>query len=129
MNILLDTHVVVWAFSEPARIPQRIRRLIETDAESISVSHVTLWEIAMKYPLARRDAPPRSAPETLQDVAESGFSLLPLDLGHILAFERLPRLSGDPFDRILVAQALSEGLRFVTHDSELDAYGDAVISW
>lgn len=129
MNVLVDTHVVVWAFSEPGRLPERIRRLLETGARSVFVSHVSLWEIAMKYPLARRDAPPRSAPETLQDVVEAGFDLLPLDLAHILAFARLPGLQGDPFHRMLVAQALTEGLHFVTHDRRLAAYSDTIIGW
>lgn len=129
MNILLDTHVVVWAMSQPSRIPPGIRRLLETQAELIFVSHLSLWEIGMKYPLGRPDAPPRSAAETLADVTEAGFQLLPLDLGHILAFERVPLIHSDPFDRLLIAQALAEQLRFVTHDRSLAAYSDMIITW
>jgi PIN domain nuclease of toxin-antitoxin system len=129
MNVLLDTHVVVWAFSEPTRIPLRIRELLDTKVELAWVSHLSLWEIGMKYPLKRRDSPVRSASQTLADAVEAGFRLLPLDISHILAFEHLPRLHGDPIDRLLVAQALTENLRLLTHDSRLAAYSDTVIAW
>lgn len=129
MNVLLDTHVVVWAFSEPTRIPLRIRELLDTEVELAWVSHLSLWEIGMKYPLKRRDFPARSASQTLTDAVAAGFRLLPLDISHILAFEHLPRLHGDPIDRLLVAQALTENLRLLTHDSRLAAYSDTVIAW
>ena len=129
MNLLLDTHVAIWLLQEPDKVPARIRHLIETEAEITFVSHVSLWEIAMKFPLGRDDAPPLSASDTVPGILDAGFRLLPLDLGHILAFERLPRLQGDPFDRMLLAQALSEGLRLITHDGRLAGYSDIVISW
>lgn len=129
MNVLLDTHVAIWALNEPRRLPGRIRDLLETQADLVAVSHISLWEIGIKYPLSRRDAPPRSTRETLEDVVAAGFELLPLGLEHVLAFERLPRLHGDPMDRLLIAQALVEGLSFVTHDGEFAAYGETIISW
>lgn len=129
MNLLLDTHVAIWLLNEPGKIPDNIRHLIQNESEKAFVSHVSLWEIAMKYPLGRNDAPPQSATDTTHDLLASEFPLLPLDLGHILAFERLPILQGDPFDRMLVAQALTENLRFVSHDTRLAAYSDTIICW
>lgn len=129
MNLLLDTHVAIWLLHEPGKVPARIRHLIEAEADITFVSQVSLWEIAMKFPLGRNDAPPESASDSVPGILEAGFQLLPLDLGHILVFERLPRLQGDPFDRMLVAQALSEGLRLITHDGRLAGYSNTVISW
>jgi len=129
MSLLLDTHVLIWAMNDPERIPARIRKIIEAAAGEAFVSHVSLWEIATKYPLGRKTTPPQSARETAEDAATAGFRFLPLQLDHILAFERIPLLHGDPTDRLLVAQALTESLSLVTHDERLVAYSDTVISW
>jgi PIN domain nuclease of toxin-antitoxin system len=102
---------------------------VENEAGHVYVSHVSLWEIAIKHQLGRPSAPPRSAGEMTKDFLESGFALLPLDLGHILAFERVPLFHGDPYDRLLVAQAFSESLSLLTHDHRLAAYGDVVVAW
>lgn len=129
MSLLLDTHVAIWAVSDPARIPRQIQSLIETEADRVFVSHISLWEIAIKYQLGRHSAPPMSASATIADLLGAGFVLLPLGLEHVLAFERVPTLHSDPYDRLLVAQALLEGLSLVTHDSRLAAYSDTVIAW
>ena len=129
MSLLLDTHVAIWAINEPERIPLRIQALIENELEQVYVSHISLWEIAIKHLLGRPSAPPRSAREMTREFLESGLALLPLDLGHILVFERIPLLHGDPYDRLLIAQALTENLHLLTHDSRLAAYGDVVIAW
>jgi PIN domain nuclease of toxin-antitoxin system len=125
MSLLLDTHVAIWAINEPERIPLRIQALMENEPGHVYVSHISLWEIAIKHQLGR----PRSAGEMAKDFLESGFALLPLDLGHVLAFERIPLLHGDPYDRLLVAQAFSESLSLLTHDHRLRAYGDVVVAW
>lgn len=83
----------------------------------------------MRHPLRRKDAPPQSARDTARDPLASGIGFLLLEMSHIRAFARLPRLQGDPFDRLLVAQALSEDMRLVTRDRRLAAYGSPVISW
>jgi PIN domain nuclease of toxin-antitoxin system len=129
MSLLLDTHVAIWAINEPERIPLRIQALIENEPGHVCVSHISLWEIAIKHHLGRPSAPPRPASEMTKEFLESGFTLLPLDLGHILAFERIPMLHGNPYDRLLVAQAFSESLTLLTHDRRLAAYGDAVVAW
>jgi PIN domain nuclease of toxin-antitoxin system len=129
MSLLLDTHVAVWAVNEPERIPLPIQALMGSEPGHVYVSHISLWEIAIKYGFARLSAPPRPASEMAREFLEAGFALLPLDLDHILAFERIPLLHGDPYDRLLVAQAFSEGLRLLTHDSRVAAYGDFVVAW
>ena len=129
MSLLLDTHIAIWLLNEPRKLPPRIRGLFEAGDEQAFVSHVSLWEIAMKHPLRRNDAPPQSAQDTARDLLASGVGFLPLEISHIFAFEQLPRLQGDPFDRLLVAQALCEGMRLITRDKRLAAYSEFVISW
>lgn len=127
MSLLLDTHTLIWAIHEPTRIPARVRNTIMAAAGRVFVSHVSLWEIGARYPLGRRTSPPRSASDTAKDALDAGFNFLAIELAHILAFEKLPLLHGDPTDRLLVAQALTENLGLVTHDERLAAYSDKVI--
>lgn len=129
MRLLLDTHVAIWAMNKPARLPPAIRRLIANPRNGIWVSAVTIWEIAIKRPLERRDAPAITAPQAIRHFVDSGYTLLPVTEHHAAAVEDLPLLHGDPFDRLLVAQALYEPLRLVSHDERLAAYSDSVISW
>ena len=127
MNLLLDTHIAIWLLHEPDKLPAGIASLLETGEAQAYVSHISLWEIAIKHPLRRNDAPPRSATDTAGDLLAAGVQFLPLDISHILAFERLPRLHADPFDRLLLAQALAEGMHLVTRDRNLAVYGDVVL--
>ena len=115
--------------NKPARLPPAIRRLIANPRNGIWVSAVTIWEIAIKRPLERRDAPAITAPQAIRHFVDSGYTLLPVTEHHAAAVEDLPLLHGDPFDRLLVAQALYEPLRLVSHDERLAAYSDSVISW
>jgi PIN domain nuclease of toxin-antitoxin system len=88
----------------------------------VLISHVSLWEIAIKHALARSDMP-LSAAQALPWAQECGFGLLQLDLPHLLTLEQLPLHHRDPFDRLLVAQSISESLLLVSADPEFHAYG------
>ena len=122
MRILLDTHVVIW-WDEGKRLSREADRAIRT-ADQVYVSAVSGWEIAIKTALGRL-----SAKRTLEDaVADSGFEELPIRLRHGATLVRLPMLHRDPFDRMLVAQAASEGLTIVTRDSAFDDYDVKVIA-
>ena len=116
MRLLLDTHVVIW-WDQGAKLSKEAMKAIRS-AEQVYVSAVTGWEIAIKMSLGRI--------ETDRDlryaVAESGFEELPVRLSHAHALRDLPRHHRDPFDRMLVAQALEEGLTLVTRDRALEAY-------
>jgi PIN domain nuclease of toxin-antitoxin system len=129
LRLLLDTHVAIWAISEPERIRSDIVDLMTRPATESFVSVVSLWEIAIKRPLDRKGIGkmPLSAAEALEAFKSASFSTLSVTPHHALAVESLPSLHGDPFDRLLVAQALTEPLRLVTHDAALAAYSDTVI--
>ena len=122
MRLLLDTHAFLWAISDEPRLGPRSRALIISEAASVLVSHVSLWEIAIKHALARSDMP-LSAAMAIPWAEECGFQLLPLDLPHLLTLEQLPLHHRDPFDRLLVAQAISESLLLVSADAAFQTYG------
>ncbi len=99
------------------------RRVVGVEEEDgILISHVSIWEIASKHALARSDMP-LSAAQASQWAQECGFELLPLDLPHLLTLEQVPLHHRDPFDRLLVAQSISESLLLLSADSAFRAYG------
>ncbi|WP_311029452.1 type II toxin-antitoxin system VapC family toxin [Mesorhizobium koreense] len=129
MKLLLDTHVAIWATNTPERIPERIRNLIVEDNNEIAVSAASIWEIAIKHQLGRMDAPPLSGYEAITEFESAGFDLLNVTPAHAALVERLPPLHADPFDRLMLAQAITEDMRFVTYDRQLSRYGVGLITW
>jgi PIN domain nuclease of toxin-antitoxin system len=106
MRLLLDTHVAIWAVDAASRLPPRIVDMIEDQHNDVFVSAVTIWEIAIKSSLTRvRDPMPFSAAQALSKFLEAEFVMLPVTAAHAVAVENLAPLHGDPFDRLLVAQA------------------------
>ncbi|HXU99377.1 MAG TPA: type II toxin-antitoxin system VapC family toxin [Caulobacteraceae bacterium] len=128
MKLLLDTHVALWAISEPERLPPPIREAVADPANDVFVSVVSLWEIAIKHGLGRGSTGmPVSAARALERFDEVGFSVLTMTAQHAVTVEALPAHHTDPFDRLIVAQALSEPMRLLTHDVALARYSDTVI--
>jgi len=125
MRLLLDTHVALWALTGSPRLSERARDLILEPANDVYFSAATVWEIAIKHRLAKKDMP-ISGDEAVKLFAEAGYIELPMSASHASATEELPMHHADPFDRILVAQAISEPLRLLTHDQALLPYGDCV---
>ncbi|MEW6025570.1 MAG: type II toxin-antitoxin system VapC family toxin [Pseudomonadota bacterium] len=126
MNILLDTPVALWAITDSPRLPKRARELIESPKSSLWISAATVWEIAIKHSLGRGDMPV-SGQDALRYFRESGYRLLLIEPEHAAGIEDLPAHHADPFDRILVAQALAEPMRLITHDPMLARYSDTII--
>lgn len=126
MNLLLDTHVALWAITDSPKLPRKARDLIESPKTSIWISTATLWEIAIKHGLGRGDMPV-SGKDALRYFQASGYQLLSIEPEHAVAVEELPSHHADPFDRILVAQALVEPMRLMTHDPVVARYSDTVI--
>lgn len=126
MNILLDTHVALWAITDSPRLRAPARDLIASSSNQVWISAATIWEISIKHTLARGDMPV-SGSEALRYFNASGFRMLPVEAEHAVAVETLAAHHQDPFDRILVAQALTEPMRLITHDATVARYSDTII--
>lgn len=129
MNPLLDTNVALWAITDDPRLPPAARQLIADVQNSVTVSVVSIWEIAIKYPLARNGhgEMPISGKEALGYFRGAGYALPSVSPEHVVLVEELPLLHADPFDRLLIAQALREPPGLITHDAKLVAYSDTVM--
>lgn len=129
MRLLLDTHIAAWAVRNVDRLSKSAMSLLRDPANDIWFSHVSLWEIAVKRGLNRVSAEglPKSPQMAMADFTEAGFQPLPILYSHICAVTDLPTEHSDPFDRLLIAQALTEPMRFVTHERRLADYSDTVI--
>lgn len=129
LRLLLDTHIACWSVLAPHRIGAAARDLLTDPANAIYVSDVSLWEIAIKRGLGRASAEglPASVEHARRVFTDAGFEALPILYDHIRAVGDLVQGHGDPFDRLLVAQALSEPMRLVTHDRQISDYTDTVI--
>ena len=128
MNLLLDTHIAVWAVEDDKLLTKAARALMES-ADTLYVSTASIWEIAVKFALrrARPSEMPFSGYEATEIFEEIGFQLLPLEPQHVAAVGSLQHHHGDPFDRMIIAHALVEGLPLMTHDRTLRLYGDFVL--
>ena len=126
MNLLLDTHVALWAITDSPKLPPKARELIASPKTNVWISTASIWEIAIKHSLGRGDMP-ISAQDALHYFSESGYRRLPIEAEHAVAVEDLPVHHNDPFDRILVAQALMEPMRLMTHDALVALYSDTII--
>lgn len=126
MKLLLDTHIALWALVDSPRLPAKARELILSPTNSVMVSAASVWEIAIKHSLGRGDMP-ISGQEALDYFQQAGYELLSIMPEHAAAVENLPLYHQDPFDRLLVSQALLEPLRLLTHDTNVARYSDTVI--
>jgi PIN domain nuclease of toxin-antitoxin system len=129
VNVLLDTHVALWAITASPRLSKQAREIIAAPENAIYVSAASLWEIAIKHALKRRGAGamPISATQAHEYFIAAGYVTLPITPQHVASVETLPPLHADPFDRMLVAQAASEPLHLMTHDADLAAYGAHIL--
>lgn len=114
---LLDTHILIWALDQTDKIPLRYRPLLAQE-EMCAVSIISIWEIAIKKGLGKlqiRDG-------VADFVRRTGVEILPVTISHIDVYETLPHHHRDPFDRMLIAQAMSENLQIMTVDRNFPLY-------
>lgn len=123
MTLLLDTHVVLWWLADDPALGPPARAAISDPREDVFVSSVSVWEIAVKRRLGKLEAPD----ELVQELERQRFRELPLTGAHAWLAGHLEPHHADPFDRALVAQALTERLRVVTGDRRFGSYGVAVL--
>jgi PIN domain nuclease of toxin-antitoxin system len=118
MRLLVDSHAFVWFVEGNPRISRPARAAIEENAEEVWVSYASIWELTIKQAVSRMTLP--ESPEAM--ATKAGMQLLPIELRHIRLTATLEHLHGDPFDRLLVAQAIDEGLVLVTSDRTVQRY-------
>ena len=123
MRLLLDTHIFLWAVAGSPKLKPASRRLINS-ADAVYVSAASIWEIAIKARLGKIDADPA---ELATAIAASGFIELSVTAQHAAGVALLAAHHSDPFDRLLIAQALAEPLKLLTADTALLLYSDLVI--
>jgi len=123
VKLLLDTHAALWWLADDDRIGQEVIRHLTDDTNQVLISAVVVWEVAIKRSLGKLDAPEDLAPTLLG----AGAQPLPVTPEHAAAVEKLPWRHRDPFDRMLVAQALTEDAAIVSRDEPLSEYGVTIV--
>lgn len=123
-RLLLDTHVVLWAFSTPKTLTKPIRDLLVDPRTSVSVSAASVWEVEIKRASGKLTSPPGFAAKCI----EAGFDPLAITFEHAELAGGLPQHHSDPFDRVLIAQAIAEDLELVSKDEVFAQYGVRVLA-
>lgn len=121
MKLLLDTHVVIWALQDSPKLPIEIRDMICEDSNSIYVSVISLWEIAIKHK-NNPEKMPYSATQIRDYCQRSGYIFLSLSLDNVTTYEQIDfeDINNDPFDRMLVSQSESNNMVLLTHDEKIE---------
>lgn len=125
MNYLLDTHLLIWAANQNPRLPSEVTKIISHSASVLWVSVVSIFEVAIKRTQDRGDFR-YQAGQLRAGLLANGYLELPVEGRHAVLLATLPPLHTDPFDRLLVAQAMAEGMTFLTADRQLEQYGHPV---
>jgi PIN domain nuclease of toxin-antitoxin system len=121
VKLLLDTQVLLWAAGQPDRLSPTARKLLSSQRNELMFSAASFWEIAIKSTLGREDL--RVEPRLLRrGLLDNGYAELPVTSQHAVSIDALPLLHKDPFDRLLLAQAMTEGIVLVTADAQLARY-------
>ncbi len=121
MNLLLDTQILLWAAGQPRRLSAAARKLLNDPRHTLFFSAASLWEIAIKNTLGREDF--RVEPRLLRrGLMDNGYTELAVSSQHAISIDGLLPLHKDPFDRLLLSQALCEGITLVTTDAQLARY-------
>ena len=131
MNLLLDTHLLIWTLNEDPKLPAKAKELILDPGNTIFYSSVSIWEVAIKHAI-HPDNVEFTGKELSGFCQEAGFLSVEVKDRHVFALETLKRPDNaprhnDPFDRMLVAQAKADNLTFLTHNELLSFYGESCI--
>ncbi len=121
MKFLLDTHVILWAAARPERIPPATRQVLTEPTTRLYFSAASVWEISIKLRLNRADFRV-DLRKLVAELIRQGYEEIPIRSHHALPVEHLPLLHGDPFDRLLIAQAIVENLTLLTGDATVASY-------
>lgn len=124
MNYLLDTHYILWSLFEPDRITLPVRLVLENETDSKLISGVNLWEISLKYSLGKLELGGTNPAELYETLLEAGFEVADMDNRLLATYFQLPKKDDhkDPFDRLLIWQAIVNGYTLITQDSKIEQY-------
>ncbi len=125
MKLLLDTQLLLWAAASTAKLPLLARKLLKDSQNELIFSAASLWEVAIKSDLGREDFQV-DASVLRRGLLDNGYQELAINGAHAVAVKGLPLIHKDPFDRILVAQSMVEGIILLTTDSTVAKYGATV---
>ena len=128
MKVLIDSHAIVWWMTGDPRLSDTAHQLLSSSVHQRMLSLASLWELSLKVSTGRLLGIGSTIRDLREAVDAQSIFILPINYEHILRFEHLPGHHGDPFDRLLIAQALTEGLTILTADSKFHRY-DAPILW
>jgi PIN domain nuclease of toxin-antitoxin system len=123
VRLLVDSHVLIWYVSQDKQLSSTARDAITQSSNQLFLSVASLWEIAIKVGLQKLTLSSPYFAWMTQAVADVGLQILPISLEHCDRVVNLPRHHGDPFDRIMIVQAVHEQLEVVSHDAQFDSYG------
>ncbi|MCQ2611322.1 MAG: type II toxin-antitoxin system VapC family toxin [Treponema sp.] len=126
MNIILDTHIIIWFLTGDERLSQKALELIQNPDNEIYYSHASLWEIAVKHRVKKEEFN-YDVSKVMLFCEMCEFSKLTIREIAIQQYERIPLGHSDPFDLMLIAQAQSEGMKLLTHDAKLEQFSSDVI--
>ena len=121
MKLLLDTHLLLWAAGSPDRLPAEARHLLADPQNELLFSAASMWEIVIKQSLGREDFQ-ADARVLRRGLLDNGYAELMITSEHAVAIASLPPIHKDPFDRVLVAQSMVEGITLLTADSRVAQY-------
>jgi len=125
VNLLLDTHLLLWAAGRPDRLSAEAAQLLTSTDNTLWFSVASIWEVVIKHGLRRDDF--RVDPGRFRRMLiENGYNELVVLGSHVVAIQSLPAIHRDPFDRMLIAQAIDEGLTLLTSDAEVATYPASV---
>jgi len=121
MRYILDTHVIIHALKEPERLPLNIQGIVNNKSMLKSINIVSLWEIVIKSSLGKLTML-RNIPEMINEITKNGFSILQIVPQHLIVLHGLEYFHRDPFDRIIISQAITENMEVVTSDELFNKY-------
>ena len=126
MKLLLDTHVAIWLSSKPEKLPPKVKALLLDDVNTLYISIVSAWEVAIKASLGKLPDFDGGTKTFLAEMEDNPVVFLPVEKRHVAMVEILPFHHRDPFDRLLIATALAENLTIITADENIHKYN---MSW
>ena len=127
-DLLLDSHTVLWTLYDPAMLPRGLASLLRDPSTNLFISEASVWELSDKAAKSRLPLAGNSVSQLMRDIEALGVTLLPIERADILASVALPPHHGDPFDRMLIAQAQARNLLLVSKDADIAKY-DVKVLW